>query len=54
MADENDVANNKSIANIIMGNNNSYSKNSSIASPSSSPTAISHIEIVDAKTQDRM
>jgi class 3 adenylate cyclase len=51
---------NKSIANMIMGNNNNspdnYSKNSSI---STSPTAISPLEIVDAKTlvsqtQDRM
>ncbi|MFL6403377.1 MAG: adenylate/guanylate cyclase domain-containing protein [Nitrososphaeraceae archaeon] len=51
---------NKSIANMIMGNNNNshdnYSKNSII---STSPTAISPLKIVDAKTlvsqtQDRM
>jgi len=53
---------NKSIANMIMSNDNSnkdYSKNSEISSSSSPPAAIPPVQIVDAKTlvsqtQDRM
>jgi adenylate cyclase len=58
---KNHVAN-KSIANMIMSNDNSnkdYSKNSGISSSSSAPAAIPPVQIVDAKTlvsqtQDRM
>ena len=50
---------NKSIANMIMGNNNSHNNYSKSSRSSSPPTAISPIEIVDAKTlvaqtQERM